>query len=156
MFRGEHINFLARLTLEQPTVCPSAIWMSTRAQSLCLCAVFSPSSPCLSWSIIFRRLCTVEVLDADLLQIRFPDHLESHEHLESPLRTSPAAARGPRIDPRFRTSGRLPSYSLKKMSNIPRSTRGLRPTSGPSRLSIFLTRQQRDATQQMALATQSF
>ena len=41
MFRGEHINFLARLTLGQPAVCPRAIWTLTRAKSLCLCAFFS-------------------------------------------------------------------------------------------------------------------
>ena len=42
MFRGEHINFLARLTLGQPAVCPRAIWTLTRAKSLCLCAFFLP------------------------------------------------------------------------------------------------------------------
>ena len=41
-FRGEYINFLARLTLGQPAVCPRAIWTLTRAKSLCLCAFFSP------------------------------------------------------------------------------------------------------------------
>ena len=41
MFRGEHINFLARLTLGQPAVCPRAIWTLTRAKSLCLYAFFS-------------------------------------------------------------------------------------------------------------------
>ena len=41
VFRGEHINFLARLTLGQPAVCPRAIWTLTRAKSLCLCAFFS-------------------------------------------------------------------------------------------------------------------
>ena len=40
MFRVEHINFLARLTLGQPAVCPRAIWTLTRAKSLCLCAFF--------------------------------------------------------------------------------------------------------------------
>ena len=43
MFRGEHINFLARLTLGQPAVCPRAIWTFTRAKSLRLCAFFSRS-----------------------------------------------------------------------------------------------------------------
>ena len=40
MFRGEHINFLARLTLGQPAVCPRGIWTLTRAKSLCLCVVW--------------------------------------------------------------------------------------------------------------------
>ena len=40
MFRGEDINFLARLTLGQPTVCSRAIWTLTRAKSFCLCAFF--------------------------------------------------------------------------------------------------------------------
>ena len=44
MFRGEHINFLARLTLGQPAICPRAIWTLTRAKSLCLCAFFLPWS----------------------------------------------------------------------------------------------------------------
>ena len=33
VFRGEHINFLARLTLGQPAVCAKAIWTLTRAKS---------------------------------------------------------------------------------------------------------------------------
>ena len=41
-FRGEHINFLARLTPGQPAVCPRAVWTLTRAKSLCLCAFFLP------------------------------------------------------------------------------------------------------------------
>ena len=41
VFRGEHINFLARLTLGQPAVCPRAIWTLTRAK--CLCAFFLPN-----------------------------------------------------------------------------------------------------------------
>ena len=32
VFRGEHINFLARLTPGQPAVCPKAIWTLTRAK----------------------------------------------------------------------------------------------------------------------------
>ena len=40
--RGEHINFLARLTLGQLTVCPRAIWTFTRAKSLCLCSLLLP------------------------------------------------------------------------------------------------------------------
>ena len=36
------MNFLARLTLGQPAVCPRAIWTLTRAKSLCLCAFFHP------------------------------------------------------------------------------------------------------------------
>ena len=44
VFRGEHINFLARLTLGQPAVCPRAIWTLTRAKSLCLCAFFLPEN----------------------------------------------------------------------------------------------------------------
>ena len=40
VFRGEHINFLARLTLGQPAVCPRATWTLT---SLCLCAFFLPN-----------------------------------------------------------------------------------------------------------------
>ena len=43
VFRGEHMNFLARLTLGQPAVCPRAIWTLTRAKSLCLCAFLSPA-----------------------------------------------------------------------------------------------------------------
>ena len=43
MFRGLHINFLARLTLGQPAVCPKAIWTLTRAKGLCLCAFFLPN-----------------------------------------------------------------------------------------------------------------
>ena len=31
VFRGKHINFLVRLTLGQPAVCPKAIWTLTRA-----------------------------------------------------------------------------------------------------------------------------
>ena len=42
VFRGEHINFLARLTLGQPVVCARAIWTLTRAKILCLCASFLP------------------------------------------------------------------------------------------------------------------
>ena len=42
MFRGEHINFLAQVTLGQPAVCPKAIWTLTRAKSLFLCAFFLP------------------------------------------------------------------------------------------------------------------
>ena len=44
MFRGEHINFLAWLTLGQPAICPRAIWTLTRAKSLCLCAFSSPQT----------------------------------------------------------------------------------------------------------------
>ena len=33
-------DFLARLTLGQPSACPRAIWTLTRAKSLCLCAFF--------------------------------------------------------------------------------------------------------------------
>ena len=42
VFRGEHINFLAWLTLGQPAICPRAIWTLTRAKCLCLCAYFLP------------------------------------------------------------------------------------------------------------------
>ena len=42
MFRGEHINFLAWLTLGQPAVCLRAIWTLIRAKSLCSCAFFLP------------------------------------------------------------------------------------------------------------------
>ena len=42
MFRGEHINFLVRLTLGQPAVCPGVNRTLTRAKSLCLCAFFLP------------------------------------------------------------------------------------------------------------------
>ena len=45
VFRGEHINFLARLTLGQRAVCPRVIWTLTRAKSLCLCAFFLPDTP---------------------------------------------------------------------------------------------------------------
>ena len=39
MFRGEHINFLARLTLGQPALCPRAIWTLTWVKSSCLCFI---------------------------------------------------------------------------------------------------------------------
>ena len=52
VFRGEHINFLARLTLGQPAVCPRAIWTLTRAKSLCLCAFFLPEKK----SVVARKL----------------------------------------------------------------------------------------------------
>ena len=42
MFRGEHINFLARLTLGQPAGCPRATRTPTRAKSLCFMCLFSP------------------------------------------------------------------------------------------------------------------
>ena len=42
VFRGEHINFLARLTLGQPAVCPARpSGTLTRAKRSCLCAFFS-------------------------------------------------------------------------------------------------------------------
>ena len=53
VFRGEHINFLARLTLGQPAVCPRAIWTLTRAKSLCLSEVeklTQPSLNLLNWT----------------------------------------------------------------------------------------------------------
>ena len=51
------MNFLARLTLGQPAVCPKAIWTLTRAKSLCLCAFFL-----LENSLILRLLAFVCVL----------------------------------------------------------------------------------------------
>ena len=44
VFRGEHKNFLARLTLGQPAICPRAIWTLTRAKNLCLCAFSLPET----------------------------------------------------------------------------------------------------------------
>ena len=42
VFRGEHINFLARLTLGQPAVCPRAIWTLTRAKRFMFMCLFLP------------------------------------------------------------------------------------------------------------------
>ena len=44
VFRGEHINCLARLTLGQPAVWPRAIWTLTRAKNSMFMCLFSPGT----------------------------------------------------------------------------------------------------------------